>query len=157
MKPTDSPIFWVVGIVLTGLVGTWFRTLENKKTQRVKDLRSKIDSICEEMNDIEELAFKYFLKPSSDPDIQQDGLKIKTKLKRIATKVNAIHKDTTLVQLNGTSALTKLMHLRRAITLEDFDVVERPPLSSADPKFDKISSASVALKEVLEEIYSSNQ
>lgn len=157
MKPSDSPLLWFVGILLTGLVGNWFRTRENRKSQSVKDLRSKIDAIFGDIDDLEELALEYFLKPGNDEQVQQEGLKIKTKLKRIATRVNAIHKDTNLVQTGGSSALTKLMHLRRAVTLEDFDSADRLAWTAADPRFDKVSTASAELKDVLEDLYRVNQ
>jgi lipase chaperone LimK len=157
MKPSESPLFWLAGILLTGFLGYLFRLRESKKAQKVKDLRSKIDGIFVDMDALEDLAMEYFLKAGGDETLQQDSLKIKTKLKRIATGVNSIHKDLSLLRNQGVSSLTKLMCLRRAVTLEDFDSFDRLAWKASDSRFEKISTSFSELKDVLERIYQDNQ
>jgi hypothetical protein len=158
MKLSESPIFWLLGILLTGFVGTWFRGRENKKAQKVKDLRSKIDAVSKDVDDIEELAYKYFLKNGSDPESAGEGFMIKARLKRVGTTVNIISKDSSLITPPGApSGLTKLMKFRQSITLVDFDAADRRAALPNDVRFNSIASSAAELKSVLEDLYNANQ
>lgn len=158
MRLSDSPLFWILGIVLTAGIGTWLRSRENRKAQKVKDLRSKIDGVFKDVDDIEELAYKYFLKSGSDAEAANDGFMIKARLKRVGTTVSLICKDLTLVTTPGSrSAVTNLVKFRQSITLVDFDAADRVAVLPNDPRFSEIAAAAAQLKGVLEELYTANQ
>jgi hypothetical protein len=157
MTPAESFASFV-GIILAAYIASKFRMRENKHSQRVKDLRSKIDVISKEIEDVEDLSLKYFLKPANDEGSHDFGLQIKAKLKRIGAKISSIHADATITAPTGRPSLsTGLMHFRRAVTLEGFDSGNRVALVASDPKFDMISAAASRLKETLELIYAANQ
>jgi hypothetical protein len=158
MKPSDSPLFWMLGIIFTGLFGTWLRSRENKKAQKVKDLRSRIDGVSKDIDEIEELAYRYFLKAGKDPESANEGLMIKARLKRVGTSVSIISKDPALISRPGfPSGITKLMKFRQAITLVDFDSADRIAVLPNDLRFNAISASAADLKDSLEELYATNQ
>lgn len=150
----DSPVFWFFGLTIPVCLAWWFRDREAKKSVRLKDLRSNIDTIGEQVDGIEELAVDYFLRPGNEEAVQRDGLKIKAKLKSVATRVNAIHAEINIgAAKRDFGLLTKLVAFRRAITLDDFDAAERLAFKANDLKFENISAAANKLKEALELVY----
>lgn len=157
MKPSESPMFWLLGILLTGFVGYWFRTRENRKSQLVKDLRNNIDLIYKDIEEVEKMSFEYFLMEPADEKCEQTALAIRSHIKRVGTRINVICRDSRINKRTlGNSINTRLVQFRQAITLDNFDSSTRIKLSSNSPIFEKISSASANLKSALEDIYGIN-
>lgn len=152
----DSDTKWFIGILLTGFVAWWFRNREAKKATHLKDLRSKIDAVTTELNAIEDLIPDYFLMVDKAENLPISGLKIKAKLRRVGTIVNAIFHITGysdwivkarshLQELipsvlpnakqyiaHGEKALTTLEKIRGSITNDKADIVEKRRQMSQD-------------------------
>ena len=155
---TDSIGLYIVGGAVTLAGGFFVRNFLANKTRRIKDLRKKVDGLVGEIDAVEDLAMTYFLRSGNDEASQGEGLKIKSKLKRIAAGVNQIYKDPTVsTGHRNVGLLTRLKNFRQAVTLEDFDSVERSALKASDTRFSQISDAAAALKDALEEIYGASK
>lgn len=156
--PNQFSIWGLAALVIAALLATWFRRIENRKSQQIKDLRAKIDSVFEDLNSIEDLSGSYYLKPAAHEDAQATALQIKNKIKRVGTQVTLLHNDPTLTQFSkNVSLLTRHIRFKQAVTLDDFDAADRKVLSAHDPKFERISKSSDELKQALERIYNENQ
>lgn len=148
----------LAALVIAAVLASWLRGRENRKSQRIKDLRAKLDAIIEDLDSVEDLSVSYFLKPTNDIEAQQNGLQIKAKIKRVGERINSIHIDPTINQASkSASLLTKVVQFRQVVTLENFDSANRKPLAPQDPKFDQISKSSSEIKRALEALYLKNQ
>jgi hypothetical protein len=151
----ESPLAIIFSIALGALCTLVVRQYLANKNRRLKDFRKKIDSVCSEIDGVEDLSMAYFLKKGADDAAQAESLKIKAKLSRIAQTINGIHKDVNLnAQTHDRSLLTLLKNFRQSITLDDFDSLDREPLKASDSRFGRISDAAGKLKQRLEDMYS---
>lgn len=152
----NSDLKWIVGILLTGFVAWWFRNREAKKATHLKDLRSKIDAISNELHAVEELLPDYFLIVGQEMDVHIKGLKIKAKLRRISNAINTIYRitgysdwivlgrgklksihsaypDSTRVYIaHGEKALSTVEKLRGSITSDKADIETKRKEMSAN-------------------------
>lgn len=150
----ESVLLLLIGAAATGVVGWWFRQREARQAVHIKDLRSTIDSITDEVNEIEELSMGYFLKHGKDESVYLDGLKIKAKIQRVGSLVNTVHRElNTGANQRNFGFLTKLKNFRQAVTLDDFDSFEREAWSRQDLRFGKITKSAAELKDTLEAAY----
>ena len=152
----DSPWFWAIGLVVTLGGGYWLKKIQDDKTLRLKDFRTKVDNVSAEIDDIEELAVSYFLKAGADPATQEIGLKIKSKMSRVGITVTQLHRNINVGATgHDVGLLTRHKNLRKTVTGDDFDSVARPMLQASDSRFSEISLAAGKLKELLESTYDS--
>jgi hypothetical protein len=140
----------LLGAIAGAPVTWWIRSLLENKKRRLKDCRHQITIASSLIDDIEELAIQYYLKPGRDSDAENVALKIKTRLKKLGSEVNAVNRAH-----SGSTALTFLKTFRQAVTLDDFDSADRQPIKASDPKFESISTAAVRLNQALEAVYNS--
>ena len=156
--PAQFSLWGLGALVIAALLATWFRRVENRKSQQVKDLRAKVDSVQKDLEAVENLAASYFLNPVNHVDAQKTALQIKIKIKQIGTQVTLIHGDESLTRSStDASILTRHIRFKQAVTLDDFDAADRKVLTAQDPKFEKISKCSSELKQSLELLYNANQ
>jgi hypothetical protein len=143
----------LISLMIGGLITWGIRSRIAAKGQRKKDIRTLVDGAINLVEEIQDLAYTYYIKAGSDTDTLESSQKIKSKLKTLGNKITHLHK---IVRVrNGTSLLTAHKNLRQSVTLSDFESRTRAARQTDDPIFEDISAKAGRLMEVLEESYKS--
>lgn len=114
------------------------RTIKNNLQDRAAKIITKVE-------DVELDAISFYTKPGNENRQDEERVKIVAKLSRLG------HDSALIIKNRKHNIFDRISDYRRTITLNDFDLIERPACTAADQKILNIIEASQALSAAIQD------
>lgn len=134
--------------LIAGVAGFYIRYWISRDGSDRKEDRAKLDSIIDEIETVEELAYEYYSSPYDAEGAKKNSLQINRLMKKIGSDVYNIS-----VLLEDVHIPKLQLGFKQKVTLNDYESSSRLSRIAKDPLFDEISDASRKLVGALEQAF----
>ena len=143
--PSNSSFEWWNVVPWVLVIGGWvIVNQQNNSRETRKEIRARVDSFKKMVDEVEDAAVEHHT-------VAQDSMrcaKIKRALTRLSSELHLIS-----VFLSATDSSRKLIRLKQAITLKNFESHRYAPVSPGEPLVSEVGSAADDLRYFIEQCY----